>query len=50
VDSIKADIKWLGFEWDNEFFASDYFDQLIQYAVQLIQKGLALGPSSSAFC
>jgi glutaminyl-tRNA synthetase len=47
VDSIKADIKWLGFEWDNEFFASDYFDQLIQYAVQLIQKGLAYVDDSS---
>lgn len=47
VDSIKADIKWLGFEWDNEFFASDYFDQLFQYAVQLIQKGLAYVDDSS---
>ncbi len=47
VDSIKADIKWLGFEWDNEFFASDYFDQLFQFAVQLIQKGLAYVDDSS---
>ena len=47
VDSIKADIKWLGFEWDNEFFARDYFDQLFQFAVQLIQKGLAYVDDSS---
>ncbi len=41
VDSIKEDIKWLGFSWDNECFASDYFEQTYQYAVQLIKKGLA---------
>ena len=41
VDSIKEDIKWLGFEWANEFYASDYFEQLYQFAVTLIQKGLA---------
>ena len=41
VDSIKADIKWLGFEWKNELYASDYFDQLYQFAVTLIKKGLA---------
>ena len=41
VESIKNDIKWLGFEWDNELFASDYFDQLYQFAVTLISKGLA---------
>ncbi len=40
VDSIKEDIRWLGFDWqDREFFASDYFDQLYQWAVQLIQQG-----------
>lgn len=41
VDSIKEDIKWLGFEWDNECFASDYFEQTYQYAELLIKKGLA---------
>src|SRR6185312_13988460 len=41
VDSIKADIRWLGFEWANEFYASDYFEQLYLFAEDLIQKGLA---------
>jgi len=41
VDSIKEDIKWLGFEWANERYASDYFDQLYEWAVELIKKGLA---------
>ena len=41
VDSIKEDIKWLGFEWANEFYASDYFDQLYKWAIVLIKKGLA---------
>jgi glutaminyl-tRNA synthetase len=41
VDSIKEDIKWLGFEWANEFYASDYFETLYEYAVKLIHKGLA---------
>jgi glutaminyl-tRNA synthetase len=41
VESIKEDIKWLGFEWKNELYASDYFDELYQYAVTLINKGLA---------
>lgn len=41
VDSIKEDIRWLGFEWDNECFASDYFEQTYQYAEELIKKGLA---------
>ncbi len=41
VESIKHDIKWLGFNWANEFYASDYFEQLYQYAVTLINKGLA---------
>ncbi|MFI5128362.1 MAG: glutamine--tRNA ligase/YqeY domain fusion protein [Chitinophagales bacterium] len=41
VDSIKEDIKWLGFEWKNEHYASDYFDQLYDFAVTLIKKGLA---------
>jgi glutaminyl-tRNA synthetase len=41
VDSIKADIRWLGFEWANELYASDYFEQLYDFAVALIKKGLA---------
>ncbi len=40
VDAIKEDIHWLGFDWEErEFYASDYFDQLFQWAVQLIQQG-----------
>jgi len=42
VDSIKADIKWLGFDWeDREYYASDYFGQLYDFATELIKKGLA---------
>lgn len=41
VDSIKDDIQWLGFQWDKEKYASDYFDQLYAWAEELIQKGLA---------
>lgn len=41
VDSIKQDIQWLGFQWANEFYASDYFEQLYNWAVELIKKGLA---------
>lgn len=42
VDAIQHDIKWLGFDWgDNRFFTSDYFEQLYQFAVVLIKKGLA---------
>ena len=42
VDSIKQDIRWLGFDWeDREFYASDYFDQLYDWAIELINKGLA---------
>lgn len=41
VESIKADIRWLGFEWKHELYASDYFEELYQYAVKLIQKDLA---------
>jgi glutaminyl-tRNA synthetase len=48
VDSIKADVKWLGFEWVKECYASDYFDQLYAFAVQLIEKGLAYVDDSSA--
>lgn len=48
VDSIKEDIKWLGFEWANEFYASDYFGKLYEFAVLLIKKGLAYVEDSSA--
>ncbi len=41
VDSIKQDIRWLGFEWAGEHYASDYFDQLYEWAVELIKKGKA---------
>ena len=41
VDSIKRDIRWLGFDWAVERYASDYFDQLYDWAVELIRKGLA---------
>ena len=42
VEAIKEDIRWLGFDWsDREYFASDYFDQLYDWAVELIKKGKA---------
>ena len=42
VESIKEDIQWLGFDWeDREYFASDYFDQLYEFAIQLIKDGKA---------
>ena len=41
VDSILADVRWLGFEWDGLFYASDYFDQLYEWALQLIRAGKA---------
>ena len=42
VDAIKEDIAWLGFDWEDRFYyASDYFEQMYQYAVELIEKGLA---------
>jgi glutaminyl-tRNA synthetase len=42
VESIKSDVRWLGFDWDDrEYYASDYFEQLYQYAVQLIKAGKA---------
>ena len=48
-ESIKRDVRWLGFDWEDRlFYASDYFDQLYQYAVQLIQKGKAYVCSLSA--
>jgi len=41
VESIKEDVKWLGFEWESELYASNYFDKLYEFAVELITKGLA---------
>ena len=41
VDSIKKDIEWLGFKWDEELYASDYFDRMYECAILLIKKGLA---------
>ena len=41
VDSIMEDIKWLGFEWDNVYYASDYFDEIHRAAIELIKKGKA---------
>lgn len=49
VESIKADVRWLGFDWDDrQFFASDYFDQLFEFALLLIRKGKAYVDHSSA--
>jgi len=49
VEAIKRDIRWLGFDWgDREFYASDYFEQLYEYAVQLIKKGEAYVDDLSA--
>ncbi|MEO8414072.1 MAG: glutamine--tRNA ligase/YqeY domain fusion protein [Ginsengibacter sp.] len=47
VDSIKYDLKWLGFTWANEFYTSDYFDELYTFAVKLIRQGLAYVDDSS---
>jgi glutaminyl-tRNA synthetase len=47
VDSIKEDIRWLGFEWEKELYASDYFEQLYAFAEELIGKGLAYVDDSS---
>ena len=48
VDSIKDDVRWLGFDWAQELYASDYFDQLYAYAERLIEKGLAYVDDSTA--
>ena len=48
VDSIKKDIEWLGFNWDKVCFASDYFEQLYHFAIELIHKGLAYIDDSSS--
>jgi glutaminyl-tRNA synthetase len=48
VDSIKEDVKWLGFNWANEFYASDYFEQLYGFATELIKKGFAYVDDSAS--
>jgi len=49
IDSIKEDVRWLGFDWENrEYYASDYFDQLYEWAIQLIKAGKAYVDSLSA--
>jgi len=48
VESIKEDIQWLGFTWNEELYTSDYFDTLYNYAVDLINKGLAYVDDSTA--
>ena len=47
VESIKADVRWLGFEWENECYASDYFETLYGFATDLIRRGLAYVDDSS---
>ncbi|MDX1956125.1 MAG: glutamine--tRNA ligase/YqeY domain fusion protein [Chitinophagaceae bacterium] len=48
VDSIKEDVRWLGFTWEHERYASDYFDSLYEYALVLIKKGLAYVDDSTS--
>src|SRR5215213_8032279 len=48
VESIKDDVRWLGFKWKNELYASDYFDKLYEFAVKLITKGLAYVDDSTS--
>ncbi len=48
VDSIKHDVSWLGFQWENELYASNYFEQIYQFAISLIEKSLAYVDDSSA--
>lgn len=48
VESIKNDVQWLGFNWANEFYASDYFEQLYEFAKNLINKGLAYVDDSTS--
>lgn len=48
VESIKADVNWLGFQWDGLFYASDYFDQLYEWAIKLIKDGKAYVDDLSA--
>ncbi|MXV14140.1 glutamine--tRNA ligase/YqeY domain fusion protein [Pedobacter sp. HMF7056] len=48
VESIKYDVQWLGFEWAEELYTSDYFDKLYSFAVKLIEKGLAYVDDSTS--
>jgi glutaminyl-tRNA synthetase len=48
VESIRNDVQWLGFNWANEFYASDYFEQLYEFAKKLINKGLAYVDDSTS--
>lgn len=48
VESIKEDVRWLGFTWKHELYASDYFDTLYEYAIKLINKGLAYVDDSTS--
>ena len=48
VESIKDDVRWLGFSWENELYASDYFDSLYEFAIKLINKGLAYVDDSTS--
>ena len=48
VEAIKQDVRWLGYQWDGLYFASDYFEQLYGYALELIEKGLAYVDELSA--
>src|ERR1700746_263026 len=48
VESIKADVNWLGYQWDGLFYASDYFDQLYEWAIKLIKDGKAYVDDLSA--
>ncbi len=48
VDAIREDIQWLGFQWGEEFYASDYFDKLYAFAVELIKRGHAYVDEQSA--
>lgn len=48
VESIKDDVRWLGFQWKNEFYASDYFAKLYEFAIILIKKGLAYVDDSTS--
>src|SRR5438045_8397859 len=47
VDAIQEDVRWLGFDWSNLYYASDYFEQLYELAVKLIRKGRAYVDSLS---
>jgi glutaminyl-tRNA synthetase len=48
VDSIQEDVRWLGFTWDNVYYASDYFPKIYNFAIDLINKGLAYVDDSTA--